>query len=97
MFFFNDACLVLIKPSGLGVLNKVLFFKAPDLWRSMLLPFTVAGHAGELPVSWERQTMGEQRTCDIRAVPEADKVQTRFRLVLLRRIKLIFMQKDGNI
>lgn len=36
--------------------------------------------------------MGEQRTCDIRAVSEADRLQTRFRLLPSCLIKLIFME-----
>lgn len=36
--------------------------------------------------------MGEWRTCDIRAVSKADRLQTRFRLVPSHLIKLIFME-----
>lgn len=56
-----------------------------------MFPFAGASRGGELPVSWERQTMGEQRTCDIRAVSEADRVQTRLRRVASRQVKLIFI------
>lgn len=42
--------------------------------------------------------MGERRTCDIRAVSEADRLQTRFRrftLLPLRLIKLSLFEKTG--
>lgn len=69
------------------------FFLKTQLYQKCLsFSFTVPGRGGELPVSWERQTIGKQRTCDIRAVSEADRVQTRFRPVPSHLIKLIVME-----